>query len=159
MEKKKIENTPLDRTDSYLRTQRVRVWVVILGVLVFASGVLIWLFFGSRNVTVSGYASIAGNVEACCLVPSQDIDKVSAGMTVWINNTRGTVTEIKDQYLDYSQILFMYGNSIGNLNIQEDEVYYPVYSDIVKEKSDYGKFTIITKTVTPFVYYFGGTDK
>lgn len=159
MDKKKIENASLDGTDSYLRTQRIRAWIVAAAVLVLAAGALTWLFFGSCNITVTGYAYVSGNVETYCFVSSRDIDRVTPGMTVWVNNTKGKIMRVADHYYTYDQLLFLYGNSIANLHVKEDEVYYSVSADIRQDRSDFGKFTIITDTVTPFACYFGGMDK
>lgn len=159
MDKKKNDNTPLEKTGSYLRTQRIRGWIVVLAAMIFAAGVLAWLFFGSCSITVTGYAYVYGGVDTVCFVSPGDIDKVKPGMAVWVDNTKGTVTQIKDNYYTYDQLRLMYGNTVRNLHMNEDDVCYSVNTDIVKELSEVGRFTIITDTVAPFFYYFGGADK
>lgn len=155
---KNISTTP-DRTDSYLRTQRIRVWLVILAGLVLVSGVLIWMFFGAINITVSGYTETIKDKCAYCAVSSADIDRVKLGMTGWVDHRKGTVTNIEEKYSTYDEIVSLYGYSAKNFHIKEDESYYFVELDITEANSGYSRFTIITDTVTPFEYYFGGVGK
>ena len=159
MDKQKNKRTPLDKTDSYLRTQRIRIWLVILAGLILASGVLAWLFFGTYNITVSGYAQVVKNANTYCVVSSTDIDKVKPGMTAWVDNFCGTVINIEEDLITYDQIVYLYGYSSKHLHVKEDETYYFVDLDITEADSGYRKYTIITDTVTPFEYFFGGVGK
>lgn len=159
MSKKKIRSTVTDGTDRYLRVQRVRGWIILLAVIFLMIGGMVWLFFGSYNITVTGYAQILGKTCAFCAVPASDIDKVEPGMTVWADNCSGAVTRIEEAYYTYDQLINMYGHSADYMHFKENEVYYFADADIKEEFSGYSKYTIIIDTVTPFEFFFGGTGK
>lgn len=127
--------------------------------LLLISGFLFWIFFGACNTTVTGYAQVVKDLGTCCLIPSTDIDRVEPGMEVWVDNLRGTLTKIDDSFSTCEQIRDLYGYSAQHLHLKEDETYYLVDTDIVESESGYSRFTIVTGTVTPFEYYFGGADK
>ena len=155
MNKQKIGSTPIDKTDRYLRTQKIRIWIVIVAAVVLVVGALVWLFFGSINIKVTGYAQVLNETGTYCVVPSEDIDKIKAGMTVWVDDTEGKIIFVGEDYYTYDGLLALYGYSIKNLHVKENEVYYFADTDIIKDNSSYSKFTIIVDTVTPFEYYFG----
>ena len=159
MDKQKNRSSSLDKTDRYLRTQKIRVWLVVLAGLVLVSGMLVWLFFGAINITVSGYAETIKDVCTYCAVPSEDIDRVQLGMTGWVDHYKGTVTHMDENYSTYDEIVILYGFSAERFHVKQDETYYFVELDITEANSGYSRFTIITDTVTPFEYYFGGVGK
>ena len=159
MDKQNNRSTSPDKTDSYLRTQRIRIRLVVLAGLILVSGMLFWFFFGAVNITVSGYVQTVRGVCAYCAVPSADIDKVELGMTGWVDQYKGTVTHIDEKYTTYDEIESLYGYSAKHFHAKKDETYYFVRLDITEANSGYSRFTIITDTVTPFEYYFGGVGK
>ena len=159
MDKQKNRSSAPDKTDSYLRTQRLRVWLVALAGAVLVSGLLVWLFFGAYNITVSGYAETIQGVCAYCAVPSAEIDRVQLGMTGWIDSHKGTVTHIDENCSTYDEIIHLYGFSAARFHVKQDETYYFVELDITQADSGYSRFTIITDTVTPFEYFFGGVGR
>ena len=156
MSKQRIENAPFDKTDYYLRTQRIRGWIVNFAVGIIIAGMSAWLFFGSRNITVTGYAQILADMETCCVVSGSDIDKVKPGMTVWVANIKGQIIKIEESEYTSDQLRSLYGDFFRYMQPEKDMVYYLAYADIRKDRSEQSSYTIITDTVTPFEYFFGG---
>ncbi len=159
MEKQKQRPAPSEGGNHYLHTQKTRWWLVLLAALILLSGALCWMFFGSCNITVTGYAQVVKDLGTYCIIPSTDIGRVEPGMKVWVDNLGGTLTRLGDTYHTYEQMTDLYGYSAQHLRLREDETYYIADADIVEKESGYSRFTVVTGTVTPFEYFFGGADQ
>ncbi|MDO5828524.1 MAG: hypothetical protein Q4Q25_00085 [Methanocorpusculum sp.] len=142
--------------DKYLKTNTAGYKVLLLAVLFVFAGLLSWLFFGSYNITVQGYADVEEGIPAYLCVPAEDIDKIKPGMTVAIGNSYGTVQEIAERYGTYEDLKAIYGPNVDKLHVSPDKSYYSVTADITEEPSAYAPFTVVIKTVSPIEYFSGG---
>ena len=144
--------------DKYLKTNTAGYRVLLLAVFVVFAGVLSWLFFGSYNITVQGYADVEEGIPSYLYVPAEDIDKISPGMTVAIGTSYGTVQEIAEQYATYEDLRSVYGPNVDKLHVSPDKSYYAVTADITEEPSAYAPFTVVVGTVSPLEYFSGGME-
>ena len=143
--------------DKYLKTNIAGYRILILAVLVVFVGMLSWLFFGSYNITVKGYADVEEGIPAYLYVAAEDVDKIRPGMTVAIGNSYGTVVDITEEHQDYEYLKALYGPSVDKLHVSPNKSYYLITTDITEEPSAYAPFTIIIETVSPIEYFSGGT--
>lgn len=144
--------------DKYLKTNTAGYRVLLLAVFVVFAGLLSWLFFGSYNITVQGYADVEEGIPAYLYVPAEDIDKIIPGMTVAIGTSYGTVQEIAEQYATYEDLRSVYGPNVDKLHVSPDKSYYAVTADITEEPSAYAPFTVVVGTVSPIEYFSGGME-
>lgn len=144
--------------DKYLKTNTAGYRVLLLAVFVVFVGLLSWLFFGSYNITVQGYADVEEGIPAYLYVPAEDIDKIRPGMTVAIGTSYGMVQEIAERYATYEDLRSVYGPNVDKLHVSPDKSYYAVTADITEEPSAYAPFTVVVGTVSPIEYFSGGME-
>lgn len=80
--------SPEDLND-YVRVANPGVWMVLTAVIILLIGVCIWGFFGRMETKVPAHF-VAENGAVVCTV-DYNADKVKAGMTVEVNDTKGKV--------------------------------------------------------------------
>lgn len=144
------------KEDKYLKTNTVGYKILLLAVLIVFIGMLSWLFFGSYNITVQGYADVEEGIPAYLYVTAEDVDKIKPGMTVAIGNSYGTVVEKTAEYQSYEYLKALYGPNVDKLHVSPNKSYYCITTDITEEPSAYAPFTIIIETVSPIEYFSGG---
>ena len=144
--------------DKYLKMNTAGYRLLFLAMLIVLIGMLGWLFFGSYNITVQGYADVVEGMPAYLCVPAEDVDRIKPGMTVAIGNSHGAVLEVIEHYYTFEDLKVLYGPNVEKLHVTPDKSYYMIVADITQEPSAYAPFTVVIKTVSPIEYYTGGTE-
>lgn len=144
--------------DKYLKKNSIGYGVIVLSAFIIMIGIVCWLFFGTYNVTVNGYADVVYGRQTHLFVDSEDIDKVKVGMNVSVGNERGKIINIYDYYDTYENLFEIYGSVVDKFNLSKDKTYYAVVADIENDSTGIKPFSIVVDTVKPYKYYFLGRN-
>lgn len=150
-----------EKTDYYLKTVRIRYWLIWLAVaIVVASGIL-WFFLGSYNITVSGYGQVFSDTRQVYAVRMEQVDALKPGMEIWVGNARGKIENINyDILINYSDLCEIYGKDIiDRTDIDENDVFYAFTATIPGISIGTHNYSVVAKTMTPYEYISGGTQK
>ena len=148
------------RKSKYFKTVSPGIMLLLIPVILLAAGFTVWLFSGSYNLTLNGYAYVMKDSCAYCYVEAGDINKVSEGMRVMIGNSKGKVTEIDPVSYGYEDYYAIYGvNAKQKLHMKENAEYYVITADIKMTSTGFREYTMITSTAVPYEYLAGGVSK
>lgn len=95
--KKSIDkmNSPEDLND-YVRIANPGVWLMLIAIIILLAGLCVWGIFGRIESKVPVSLSVESGM-AECSVSINSAAKIREGMTVSVNDTRGTVHSV-DSY-------------------------------------------------------------
>lgn len=82
-----------EQLNDYIKVTGHSVWLVLTAVVVLLIGVLVWSVCGTLTTTPEAVAVVAKGSAICYLRP-EDATGIAAGMTVHIEDSTGTVTDI-----------------------------------------------------------------
>lgn len=82
-------NTPDDLND-YIKISNPSLWVVLIAIIIFLIGILVWGIFGKLYVTVTVPTYVNGG-HAISLINDTDIDSIEEGKKIMINSVDGII--------------------------------------------------------------------
>lgn len=92
----------------YPRLPRVKAFVVAIIFVILLIGFVIWGFFGTYAITVSGISYEVNDI-SLFLIPYDVSSYVNEGDQVWIGNDKGTIEYVlKNRYITYDIIAESY---------------------------------------------------
>ena len=98
-----------EELNNYLRVTSPSMWMVLVTIILFLAGVLVWSTVGTLETTADAYIE-AKDSEIVVVVSGSKAEKITKGMTIRVNNNE---TVLDDVYIDeYSRAV---GSAILNI--------------------------------------------
>ena len=148
-EAKRQSTDSMNKQDAYLRHPGSHVMVVVVLAVLLAAGGLTWFFFGCNTVFRTG-AFESSNMTANCLIPADEASQISPGDTVWIGNTRGTITSIDTENPFTKDFIVDLFAGMANTGLEDNVSYYQFIVEFDEELPTYGTYRIPMTTMSPF---------
>lgn len=154
MENRVFRKKSIDRVSSpeqlndYIHVTNPSVWTILLAVIIFLIGVLVWGVFGHMDTKLT-VAGICRDDTLTCYVKETDIESVKAGMTVTVGEYEYEVAFVESKPITVTDELEDYALHLGGLQI--GEWVYPVIINTELEDGTYqAKITI--ESVSPISF-------
>lgn len=120
-------------------------WPVLIAVIVFIAGVLIWSFTGRVDTRVTFGAVVSDGVLTGCL-KEEEIGRLKEGAAVYIDGDKYTVSEISTQPERLSEDTDDYVMHIGKLT--QDSWVYEFKADCALPDGIY-RASVVTESIRP----------
>ena len=115
-----------EQLNDYIRVTNPSVWIALIAVISLLIGICIWSVFGKLDTHLTVGAITEGN-QTICYVKESDIDSVSPGMKVHLEDTEYTISQIALQPVQTDETFPEYLAHLGQ--ITEGEWVYAVVLD------------------------------
>ena len=131
--------------NDYLRVTSPGIWLILVGIILFLTGVCIWGIFGHIDSTTDT-AVVSKDGAVVCLVPEDAISGVLANPSVEIDDTDYVLKPSKLEPEIISEDTDIYVVLTGNLEV--GQIVYRIPVDAALEEGTYsGK--VVTEKLTP----------
>lgn len=104
--------------NAYIRVASPGVWLILLAVVVFLMGILVWGIFGTVTTTLDAVA-VCENGQIVCMIKDETTEEIKPGMTVWIEGQEGTIETVSPRPELVEGNLDAYVSHVGGFS-QED---------------------------------------
>ena len=147
--KKSIENvTSPEQLNDYIRVTNPGVWKVVLSVVVFLAGVMIWGIFGHLDTRLD-VAGTCRDGQLICYVKEEDASSVAEGMPVSVEGKEYRIAQMESEPIAVTEELGEYLLHLGELEI--GEWVYPILIPTGLEDGSY-RAAITTERVSPIYF-------
>lgn len=146
--KKSIERSPENLGD-YIKVNKVSVWIIISAAALLLAGGLIWAVAGHLDTVITTSAIVKDN-KAVILIPEENGDEVTAGMTVKIDGSEVSITSVDDEPKQYGSEN-AYALHLGGHT--EGDWLYAAQAETTLGDGVY-KAYVTTETVSPIEFLF-----
>ena len=156
-EAKRDQRSSQAKRDAYLKHPGASLPLIVAIIALFVSGIACWMVFGCETLFTTG-SFYGANKVAFCYIPTNEVDTVEVGDTIWIDNAKGTLNTIDtDKAYTVDQIEQMV-QSMAKLNMDSDKSYYLMYVQFSEPVSTQGTYRIFRGTATPLQMLTGAVS-
>lgn len=136
-----------EQLNDYIRVASPRMWMVLIAVVVFLLGGVIWASLGRIESTVQGVA-IVDEGNCTVYVAREKAALLKAGDDVRINDVQTTLTGIPAEPFAISGSFSEYARSIGGFAL--GEWVYAMTTDSVQMPDGIYSASVVEERITPF---------
>jgi hypothetical protein len=149
--KKNIEKiSSPEQLNDFIKVSKPSVWMILAAIIFIIVGVGVWSVSGKLETRESAIISVK-NGEGHIYLTYDQVDKVSRGMIVRVDDCEGTVVDVDYSPIKVNDEFDIYTKQLGKMT--DDEWYYDASVDIDLEDGVYSS-EIVIDSVSPIYFLF-----
>ena len=139
-----------EQLNDYIRVANPSVWIALIAVVILLVGICVWSVFG-RLDTLLTVGAITHDNQTVCFVKESDVEPVSVGMTVRLEDQEFKIARIALRPIQIDGRFPIYLNHVGGIH-EGEWVYTVVLDGVIGEEGGIYKAQIVLESIAPMTF-------
>lgn len=139
-----------EQLNDYIRVTNPGVWIILLGILFILIGICVWGVFG-RLDTLLSVGAVTENGQTVCYIKENDFSKITAEMTVRVEEEEYKIDEISLQPMQVDDAFSEYLRYVGGLT-QGEWVYSVTLQGVHGTDGAIFQADVVIESIAPMTF-------